>query len=371
MKKKFANLEKGITGYLEIVGLTDSIAKNVMLSVVIFVGVIMSISFSSYTYKQTGVLLEYLVCLSLTFFFLASFILIMIRKNVNEIIPSLLAVIPLTIIYCLLFYKGGSELFQGIWVLCIPLISMLASLKIATIICAVVFAFMVAVCFIPNFGNEYPLEVSARYLAAYITNFILAFAYTYSKDVLHYEYIKELKKLGQIDALTGLLNRRGFSLYCETLWKQAIRDKAALSFLMIDIDYFKKYNDAYGHQKGDLCLIKCVKIFKETAKRPLDLLVRMGGEEFGVLLFGADLDEAVNIAEKIRDRVEKETADIAENKSKNISLSIGVASTSNLTKGKYRNFDDMLVVANTNTYIAKKKGGNQVWYSIEEITSNS
>jgi diguanylate cyclase (GGDEF)-like protein len=295
----------------------------------------------------------------------------MVRKNVPEVIPALLSVIPLTSIYCLLFYKGGSELFQGIWVLCIPLISMLAGLKIATIICAVEFIFISAVCFIPSFGHEYPLDVSTRYLAAFFTNFILAFSYAYSKDLLHYEYIKELKKLGQIDALTGLLNRRGFSLYCETLWKQAIRDKAAISFLMIDIDSFKKYNDAYGHQKGDLCLIKCVKIFKETAKRPLDLLVRLGGEEFGVLLFGADMDEAVSIAEKIRAKVEKETVDISGNQSKNISLSIGVASTSNLTKGKYRNFDDMLVVANTNTYIAKKKGGNQVWYSIEEITQNS
>jgi len=369
MEKKLVHLEKGVTGYLEIIGLTDLVTKNIMLIAVICVGVIMSISFSSYTYKQTGILLEYFICLSLTLFFLASFFL-MRRKNVPAIIPSILAVIPLVSIYCFLFYKGGSQLFQGVWIVCIPLISILAGLKPATIICAVAFTFIAAVCFIPGFGRDYPFEVSTRYLATYFTNFVLAFAYTYSKEELHYEYINELKKLGQIDALTGLLNRRGFSLYCEALWKQAIRDRAALSFLAIDIDAFKRYNDAYGHQKGDLCLIKCVKVFRESAKRPLDLLVRLGGEEFGILLFGADLEEAVSVAEKIRAGAEKETADIT-GTSENVSLSIGVASSPNLAKGKYRNFDEMLAAASANNYTAKKNGGNQVWYSVEEIASNS
>jgi len=367
--EKPVHLEKGITGYLEIVGLTDAAAKNIMLNAVICIGVIMSISFSSYTYKQTGELFKYLACLSLTVFFLVSFFLVR-RKCVPHIIPSMLAVIPLVSIYCFLFYEGGSQLFQGIWVVCVPLISILTGFEAATVICIATFTFIVAVCFIPGFGCDYSFEVSTRYLAAYITNFALAFAYSYSKEKLHYEYIKELKKMGQIDALTGLVNRRGFSLYCETLWKQAIRDQSALSFLMIDIDAFKKYNDTYGHQKGDLCLIKCVNVFKEAAKRPLDLLVRMGGEEFGILLFAANLDEAVSVAEKIRAGVEKETANIS-GASGNVSLSIGVASAPNLAKGKYRDFEEMLAAACANNYTAKKKGGNQVFYSVEEITSNS
>jgi len=224
MEKNLIHLEKGITGYLEIVGLTDTVSRNIMTSAVICIGIIMSISFSSYTYKNTNDLFQYLLCLSLNFFFLTSFIL-MRRKNINCVVPSMFAVIPLIFIHCALFYKGGAGLFQGIWIFCTPLISILAGLKAATIICTLVFIFISSVCFIPDFGCNYPLEVSTRILAVYFTNFILAFAYTYSKEELHYEYIKELKKLGQIDALTGLLNRRGFSLYCETIWKQAVRDK--------------------------------------------------------------------------------------------------------------------------------------------------
>jgi two-component system chemotaxis family response regulator WspR len=93
-----------------------------------------------------------------------------------------------------------------------------------------------------------------------------------------------LQRLTNVDGLTGLSNRRYFEDYIETEWRQAARMKEPLSLLMVDIDHFKQYNDSYGHLSGDEVLRKVARAVRDTFRRPRDLTVRLGGEEFVVVL---------------------------------------------------------------------------------------
>ena len=137
---------------------------------------------------------------------------------------------------------------------------------------------------------------------------------------------KKLENVSYTDTLTGLYNRRYFNLVYERELKRAKRTNNYITFMMLDIDYFKQYNDTYGHIEGDYAL-KCVaKVLKETLKRPGDFVFRLGGEEFGVLLTEtAESNSALvarSICDKVRDReIKHEKSDVNEY----VTISIGVA----------------------------------------------
>ncbi len=110
---------------------------------------------------------------------------------------------------------------------------------------------------------------------------------------------KKLENVSYTDSLTSLHNRRYFNLVYEKELKQAKRDKSYITFMMLDIDYFKQYNDTYGHLQGDVALKAVAKVLKETLKRPNDYIFRLGGEEFGVLLTKTDESNSANLARDI------------------------------------------------------------------------
>src|SRR5882757_3727806 len=105
------------------------------------------------------------------------------------------------------------------------------------------------------------------------------------------------------DGLTGLKNRGAFDDYFPRMWQQALRDRRALALLLIDVDHFKAYNDRYGHQAGDQALRRVAQSVQRLVRRPLDVLTRYGGEEFAVILYDVDGDQARDIAERIRGAV--------------------------------------------------------------------
>jgi diguanylate cyclase (GGDEF)-like protein len=109
-----------------------------------------------------------------------------------------------------------------------------------------------------------------------------------------------MRELADHDSLTGLHNRRSFRRKLDGLWRQATREKAPLVMLLCDVDHFKAYNDRYGHQAGDLVLRALGQVLEYAARRPLDIAVRMGGEEFAVLLYGMNKDQAMSHAEAMR-----------------------------------------------------------------------
>ncbi len=109
----------------------------------------------------------------------------------------------------------------------------------------------------------------------------------------------ELERLTRIDGLTGLGNRRYFDEYLTAEWKRCQRTQSPLSVLMIDVDHFKRYNDAYGHLAGDDVLKQVARVIQEGSTRSTDLAARFGGEEFVVILTGVPQEGAVHVAERL------------------------------------------------------------------------
>ncbi len=137
---------------------------------------------------------------------------------------------------------------------------------------------------------------------------------------------KALEYLAAYDNLTEVKNRRCFNEYLDTEWRRLAREEAPLSLIMCDIDYFKLYNDTYGHQAGDECLRQVASVLRSAVKRPADLVARYGGEEFAVVLPNTDLEGAARVAEFIR--AEVLGLQIVHAKSvvcKYVTLSLGVA----------------------------------------------
>ncbi|RVU40574.1 diguanylate cyclase [Rheinheimera riviphila] len=136
-----------------------------------------------------------------------------------------------------------------------------------------------------------------------------------------------LERLMRSDSLTGLSNRRHFDEHLEIEWKKAIRDQLPLSLLMIDVDFFKVFNDTFGHVEGDWALQKVAKVIQHSSTRPGDLAARYGGEEFCLVLPNTALDGACFLAEKIRLGVEALTIQhVTPTSGAVVTVSIGIAS---------------------------------------------
>ncbi|OYX27616.1 MAG: hypothetical protein B7Z03_13480 [Hydrogenophilales bacterium 32-62-9] len=136
---------------------------------------------------------------------------------------------------------------------------------------------------------------------------------------------KELEALSFKDGLTGVANRRMFDSILEMEWAQARRNNQPLSLLMLDIDYFKQYNDHYGHMQGDNCLRQMGQILTSAATRSRDFVARFGGEEFVLVLPETDEASAAKIAERCRNLLFKEQIPHANSPTSQIlSVSIGV-----------------------------------------------
>ena len=138
-----------------------------------------------------------------------------------------------------------------------------------------------------------------------------------------------LKSLVNLDFLTQIYNRRSFNLYLEQEWDNMKRQNTSLSLLMLDIDYFKLYNDTYGHPKGDLCLQQVAQCIQTCLYHPDDCAARYGGEEFSVILPKTTVEDAVQVARRIQKRVKSLNIEHRRSPVKLgiVTVSIGVAST--------------------------------------------
>lgn len=167
-----------------------------------------------------------------------------------------------------------------------------------------------------------------------------------------------LRTLAAQDPLTGLANRRRFDEEYPRLWKEAIRQSQPLSILFIDLDRFKAYNDTYGHAKGDEVLERFAEVLRETAtRRPLDLAVRNGGEEFLVVLPDTTLDVAVAIAQSLVDRLSGLAIPHERSSFGVVTASVGVAGGSPKSD---HSAEDFVEQADAAMYKAKENGRNRV-----------
>ena len=169
---------------------------------------------------------------------------------------------------------------------------------------------------------------------------------------------RKLEKLTLQDGLTGVSNRRLFDQTINAEWFRSMRDRQPLSLVVIDIDHFKQYNDHYGHLAGDDCLVKVAQALNGIPLRSSDLFARYGGEEFVLLLPKADIDSAVEIAEKCRASVERlaiphERSDASDV----VTISIGVAT---ITPSPDTKPASLFAEADRLLYRAKDMGRNRV-----------
>jgi len=178
-----------------------------------------------------------------------------------------------------------------------------------------------------------------------------------------------LYRLATIDGLTQVANRRFFDDELSREWRRMRRARAPLSVILCDIDYFKRYNDAYGHQKGDECLKQVAKAIESAAKRAVDLVARYGGEEFVVLVPNTDGEGAMRIAEGIQREIHELGIPHARSDVKEcISLSLGVAS---VTPTGDMDCAHIIAVADRALYSAKEQGRNRIVHAIAAPSEGS
>ncbi|PZO41532.1 MAG: diguanylate cyclase response regulator [Pseudanabaena frigida] len=178
-------------------------------------------------------------------------------------------------------------------------------------------------------------------------------------ETLLQEANEKLGRLVNLDGLTQLANRRCFDEYLEQEWQRLAREQLHLSLIMCDIDFFKNYNDTYGHVAGDDCLRKVSLLIKQAVRRPADLAARYGGEEFVLVLPNTDVDGAILVAEVIRQKL-SELAIPHEDSvvSEFVTLSIGVTSLIPKTDSLP---SVLLTSADYALYRAKELGRNQTY----------
>ena len=169
---------------------------------------------------------------------------------------------------------------------------------------------------------------------------------------------KKLSQLARIDDLTGVLNRRGFEEEFHREWTRSVLYRSDFSVIMIDIDDFKKYNDAYGHVEGDKCLIQVAKTIEKSLRRPFDTVARYGGEEFVAFLPETNEQGALLVAENIRQSIEALQIENQDAKGWNyVSASLGVVTT---VPRVGQEKEKLIHRADQALYLAKNNGKNQV-----------
>lgn len=165
-----------------------------------------------------------------------------------------------------------------------------------------------------------------------------------------------LQQQNIIDDLTKIANRRHFDEILEKEWSRAKRIRTSLALLMIDIDFFKQYNDTFGHLKGDECLKQIATVLSNNLNRPGDFVARYGGEEFCILIPETDLDGAITFAEKVHSAIiELKIDNPGSEVSKYLTISIGIAAIVPKHDDSYM---DLIYTSDKALYKAKADGRN-------------
>ena len=169
-----------------------------------------------------------------------------------------------------------------------------------------------------------------------------------------------LNRLAGLDAVTSLANHSAFQEFLRGEWRRALREASSISVLMIDINRFSEYNDRFGHQTGDECLVKIGRKIKEYVRRPGDLVARYGGEEFAVVMSRTDQQGAFRVAHQICAGIESLALENPESDvSQCVTVSVGVATS---TPAVDSSWEELALVTEATVALgrAKKSGRNRV-----------
>ncbi len=168
---------------------------------------------------------------------------------------------------------------------------------------------------------------------------------------------KELSRIAHVDGLTQLANRRYFDAYITREWRRLRREQQPLSVIVIDIDYFKPYNDTYGHLQGDTCLQAVGQALSQVTQRPADLICRYGGEEFVAVLPNTHTEGAINLAQKIQQAIAHLKLPHGSSLVSNfVTISLGIATG---VPTPQHTWQDLVDAADKGLYRAKEQGRNR------------
>ena len=170
--------------------------------------------------------------------------------------------------------------------------------------------------------------------------------------------LKEAMQLAELDGLTQVANRRKFDTYLAYQWQEMARQQTVISVIICDIDYFKQYNDTYGHLAGDFCLQQVAKTLQSSLKRGGDLFARYGGEEFAAILPQTEENGAIQVAQRMQAAIaSRRIAHRQSTVAAYVTLSIGVACT---VPCHLRSPNSLLDKADQRLYLAKQQGRNKI-----------
>lgn len=213
-------------------------------------------------------------------------------------------------------------------------------------------------CVMPRLGKRHYLAIDAGPIYA-ADGQLLAVIETLRDMTDQKNAQTALERLATLDGLTGIANRRCFDERLQNEWSRATRSNAPLSLIMADVDYFKRYNDTYGHQQGDECLKAVSAVFQQLAFRVSDLAARYGGEEFAVILPHTDQNGALEVAERIRTEVQALALPHSGSEVAScVTMSLGVATA---TPAMEHQPKSLLALADRSLYQAKQAGRNRVF----------
>lgn len=177
---------------------------------------------------------------------------------------------------------------------------------------------------------------------------------------------RQLEHLTRSDPLTGIANRRHFQDHLGEVWKEAMQRRQPLSLLMLDVDFFKLYNDRYGHPAGDQCLRRTASAIAAALRKPADVVARYGGEEFGAILPNTSPEQAWAIAERVRQSVlALDLLHEASPAARIVTVSIGIATADTTQHGE--SVEKLIKAADKALYRAKQNGRNQVWPARDQL----
>jgi diguanylate cyclase (GGDEF)-like protein len=195
-----------------------------------------------------------------------------------------------------------------------------------------------------------------------VTSALMAIVYRDIEKATRRDFLEHalISQMLTRDSLSGLMNRRTFDEHLRRVWHYALRQRCAIAVCMIDVDHFKRYNDAFGHQAGDVALSRIGGLIQEFARRPLDLAARYGGEEFSVILCDVSPEYIEDLAERLRQRIQAEritqSPGSADHES-GLTVSVGAAI---VTPSVDRTPQGAVQLADEALYEAKRAGRNRV-----------
>jgi diguanylate cyclase (GGDEF)-like protein len=293
-------------------------------------------------------------------------IAVLLWKGKSRFFISYLVSLSMLALFTYFLQSGGVDGFSTIWICLLPSLGVFFfGMRGGVINSLIMLIIIILLLWTPIFNEfiyHYTNTFRIRFPIVFISNLMLAFVLEYIRNRTYHKMkstMKIMDELVKTDQTTKLYNRRYFDEKLDELWDLMSMAKGELSLILIDIDFFKKYNDHYGHLAGDEALIAVANLIAMSVQKKNSTVARWGGEEFIVLLPLTDVKTAKLIAEDILNAVSKKSIphEASELSEKYLTVSIGLATTIPSSGEKIADFVNQ---ADHSLYSAKKNGRNRI-----------